>query len=131
MPDGSFINTHAINASSGALITLFGTVLSRQIQIIEDFSSGSNPTGQGLIYYTVDPINTTNPQAPVWKGPFEIAPQTEPIILGDPATIHQPWGSVVSNGPSVQLGVGVTPALPFLQIKSAGNAATIRVTEFS
>lgn len=131
MPDGSFISTVAINASGGAFTTLRGHVLSRQIQIIEDFSSGSNPTGQGLIYNTVDYDLTTDPQNPVWKGPFEIAPQTEPIILGDPPTLHQPYGSVVSNGPGVLLGVGPTPALPYLQIKSAGAATNIRVTEFS
>lgn len=131
MTDGSFISTVAINSSAGALTTLYGTILSRQIQIIEDFSSGSNPNGQGLIYYTVDPLLTTNPANPAWRGPFEIAPPTEPLILGDPPTIHQPYGSIVSNGPNVLLGVGVTAALPYMQIKSAGSATTIRVTEFS
>lgn len=131
MTDGSFPSTQAINASTGALITLRGTILSKQIQIIEDFSGGSNPTGQGLIYYTVDPLLTTDPQNPVWRGPFEIAPQTEPIKLGDYASIHPPYGSIVSNGPGVLLGVGVTAALPYCQIKSAGAACTIRITEFS
>lgn len=131
MTDGSWISIVAINASGGGLTTLRGTILSKQIRIIEDFSSGSNPVGQGLIYYTVDSINTTDSQNPVWKGPFEIAPQTEPIILGDPVSIHPPYGSSVSNGPGVLLGVGVTAALPFMQIKSAGAATNIRITEFS
>ena len=128
MADGSRITPVAINAVGGNLTTLYGSILSRQIQIIED---GSVATGQGLIYYTVDDVNTTNPQAPVWKGPFQVAPQTEPIILGDPPSIRQPYGSTVSNGPGVQLGQGVTGALPYLQIKSAGAATTIRITEFS
>lgn len=128
--NGTQITLYSINAVAGALITLYGKILSKRIEVIEDFSSGSNPTGQGLIYYTVDP-STTDANNPIWAGPFEIAPQTEPIILGDIASTHAPYGPSVSNGPGVVVGVGVTPALPFIQIKSSGTATVIRVTEFA
>lgn len=129
MSDGTAVNAVNINASTGALTTLYGTVLSKAIEILEDGSANAG-VGQGLIYYLVDPVNTTNPQLPVWKGPYQIEPQTEPIKLGDKYAIHAPFGPSVANGPNVLIGVGVTSPLPYMQIKSAGLATTIRITEF-
>lgn len=129
MSNGFWVNTVSVNASTGAFTTLFGTVLSKAIELLEDFSANAG-IGQGLTYNLIDWRNTTNPQNPVWVGPFSLGPQTEPIKLGDLYQIHAPYGSSVANGPNVGIGVGVTNATPYIQIKSAGSATTVRVTEF-
>ena len=138
---GYDVTEYTINGSAGTFTTLYGVRLSRMIEIIEDFSANAG-VGQGLTYNLPDPRNAPGPTYPAgssiptppgnWLGPFSIAPQTEPIVLGDKYAIHQPYGAQVANGPSVLLGVGVVSGTPYIQIKSASATATvIRVTEFS
>lgn len=154
-----------LNANTGAFTILFGTRLSKYIEIIEDFRANAG-VGQGLEYLRPDPTNppgctypaasgmVSNPGA--WLGPngstagvaaaagsppgpppiatqgFEIAPQTEPLKLGDIYAIHAPHGPSVANGPNVLLGVGVTGGTPYIAIRSATASTTIiRTTEFS
>jgi hypothetical protein len=126
---GYTVTLYTLNANSGAYTTLLGTRLSRMIEIIED-GSANGGTGQGLQYQLPDPASPTGVQN--WLPAMVIEPVTEPIVLGDKYAIHQPFGAIVANGPGVELGVGVTAAIPFINIKSASaNATTVRVTEFS
>lgn len=142
MADTGFVVTeYVINGSGGAFITLVGTRLSKAIDIIEDFSANAG-LGQGLTYNLPDPANTPGPTYPAgsgittppgnWLGPFSVAPQSEPITLGDRFAIHAPYGPSVANGPGVILGIGITGGTPYIQIKSASATGTkIRVTEYS
>jgi hypothetical protein len=128
-----------LNNNAGLYIVLFGTRLSRMIEIIED---GSVAVPQGLQYYTPDPTNTPGCTYPAasgivanpgnWLGPYVYTPEMEPIRLGNIYAIHQPWGGTVANGPNIVLGVGVTSGTPYIKLRSAGaNPTTVRVTEFS
>lgn len=143
-----------LNANTGNYIILVGTRLSKAIEIIEDASANSG-TAQGLQYLLPDPTNppgcsypaasgiAANPGA--WIGAngsstvlssatvgFAIAPQSEPIVLGDRYAIHAPHGPSVANGPNMLLGVGATGGTPYIAIRSNSASATkIRVTEFS
>lgn len=150
---GFFPTSFTLAATGGVWTVLVGTRLSRMIEIIEDFGANAG-VGQGLEYLLPDPTNppgcsypagsgiTANPGA--WRSPagsaalsnattgFKIAPQTEPLKLGDIYAIHQPYGGIVANGPNVLLGVGVTGGTPFIAIRSASADTTVvRVTEFS
>jgi hypothetical protein len=126
---GYTVTIVTLNANTGAYKTLLGSRLARAIEIIEDGSANSG-TGQGLQYMLPDPASPSGVQN--WLGPFVIEPQTEPIVLGDKYAILGPYGAPISNGPGVELGVGVTAATPFIQIRSATTSTTtIRTTEFS
>lgn len=126
---GYTVTLYTLNANSGGYSTLLGKRLSRIIEIIEDGAANAG-VGQGLQYQLPDPASPTGVQN--WLPAMVIEPQTEPIVLGDKYAIHQPYGAPIANGPGVMLGVGVTPATPYIQIKSAGTSTTIiRVTEFS
>jgi hypothetical protein len=118
----------AINASSGAFTQVLGTRLSRRVEIIEDLSGGA--TGQG-IEYQLPIFNSDDPRVWAWGPTLQIYPQSEPIILGDVAGGLFGMPYAVANGPGVIAGIGVTPATPIINIKSAGSATNVRVTEFS
>src|SRR5580692_8036919 len=126
---GYTVTLYTLNANGGGYSTLLGTRLARIIEIIEDGSANSG-TGQGLQFQLPDPASPTGVQN--WLPAEVIEPITEPIVLGDKYAIHQPYGAIIANGPGVQLGVGVTAAIPFIKIKSASTSTTVvRVTEFS
>lgn len=118
----------AVNASSGAFTQVLGTRLSRRVEIIEDLSGGA--TGQGL-EYQLPIFNSDNPAVWTWGPTLEIYPQSEPIILGDVAGGLFGMPYTVANGPGTVAGLGVTAATPIINIKSAGTATSVRVTEFS
>lgn len=123
---GIAVTTYNLNANSGAYTTLYGKILSRIIEILED-GSANGGTAQGLQYLLPDPQN-----AGAWVGPFVIEPQTEPIRLGDPYAAFGPYGSAVAKGSDFLVGVGVTGGTPYIQIRSASATETVvRVTEFN
>jgi hypothetical protein len=123
------VRTIAINANTGAYTTVLATMVTRRVEILEDFSANAG-VGQGLEYMLPDP-GSLNPAVPSWDGPFEIAPQTEPIVLGEPVPQGHGFGSVLGHGPDASGGYEL-PATPLIQIRSASaTATTIRVSEFT
>jgi hypothetical protein len=118
-----------INSISGAYTTIYATQVTRRVEILEDFS-GNAGIAQGLEYLLPDP-SSNNPANPLWDGPFEIAPQTEPIILGEPIPQGDGFGLVLGHGPDSSGGFELPPT-PLIQIRSASETSTIvRVSEFA
>lgn len=125
----------AINGSGGAFTLVRASMTCRRVEIIEDFS-GNGGVGQGLEYNLIDASSgadgqqTLEPPAPAFAS---IAPQTEPLILGNPSYQAKSFGPVLGSGP-MSPGAGIPPILgtPLIQIRAAGADATvIRVTEFA
>lgn len=129
-------------ATGGAYTTVLATSVCRRVDIIEDFGSNGG-TGVGLEYLLPDQ-NSPNPTVPSWVGTagvtatptaatagFKIAPQTEPIILGDPVPQGGGYGIVLGHGPDASGGYTIA-ATPLIMIRSAtATVVSIRVTEFS
>lgn len=118
-----------INSNSGAYTTVYATQVTRRVEILEDYSA-NNGISQGLEYMLPDPTSA-DPSNPSWNGPFEVAPQTEPLILGEPVPQGAGYAPVLGHGPDSSGGYSL-PATPLIQIRSASaTATTIRVSEFS
>ena len=113
--------------TSPALLTFVAvsaTQVTRRVEIIEDFSANAG-VGQGLTYQFDD---GETPR--LYYRPMEIAPQTEPIILG--ATIPQQhgYGLVLGHGPDASGGYTIQATL-LINLRSATTTGTVvRVTEF-
>lgn len=113
----------SINGNGGAWIPVYATQVTRRVEIIEDFA-GNTGVGQGLEYQFDDgsdaPFSTT----------YEIAPQTEPLVLGAQIPQHTGNGLVVGHGPDAS-GGSQLPATLLINLRSAGTASTeVRITEF-
>lgn len=120
--------TIVINGSAGAYTTILATQWCWRAEIIEDFSANAG-TGQGLQYLIPDPtsVDLSNPN---WLGPFSIAPQTEPIILGEPLPMGGGFAPTIGHGPDASGGYTLA-ATPLIQIRSAtATGTTVRCTEF-
>lgn len=123
------VRTIAINGNGGAYTTVFATQVTRRVEILEDYSANAG-TGQGLEYNLPDPASS-NLANPSWDGPFAIAPQTEPIVLGEPIPQGAGYAPVLGHGPDASGGYEL-PATPLIQIRSAtATGTTIRVSEFT
>lgn len=131
----------AINGSAGAYITVLATQWTWRAEVLEDFSANAG-VGQGLQYLLPDP-KSPNPTVPSWLGQagstatpvtatvgFEIGPQTEPIILGQPLPLGGGSAPTIGTGPDNSGGYSIA-ATPLIMIRSASATATaIRITEF-
>lgn len=123
------VRTIAINGNAGAYTTVLATQVTRRVEIVEDYSANAG-VGQGLEYNLPD-NKSLDPANPAWLGPFEIAPQTEPIILGEPVPQGAGYGTVLGHGPDASGGYTLA-ATPLIQIRSAtATSTTIRVSEFA
>ncbi|HEV2275621.1 MAG TPA: hypothetical protein VGR96_15725 [Acidobacteriaceae bacterium] len=112
-----------VNGSAGAFTAVYATQITRRVEIIEDFSANGG-VGQGLAYQFDDGQTASFTQV------YEIAPETQPILLGTP--IPQGSGSslVLGHGPDASGGYSI-PATLLINLRSASaTATTVRVTEF-
>src|ERR1700678_718143 len=117
------VRTIAINANTRAYTTVLATMPTRRVEILEDYSANAG-VGQGLQYMLPD-NSSSDPSNPTWDGPFSIAPQTEPVILGEPVPQGHGHGADASGGYTLA-------ATPLIQIRSASATdTTIRVSEFA
>jgi hypothetical protein len=129
---GYTVTQYSINASSGAFTTILGTRLSRRAEIIEDASQNAG-TQQGLIFQRPSYGDSSVPGQPTvtWGPTEQITGTEEPLVLGNPASDDRQFGNILCNGPGFLMQVGATPALPLINIKSAGSATKINVKEYS
>lgn len=119
----------SLNGSAGAFVTVSATSVTRRVEIIEDGSANAG-VGQGLIYQ-FDDGNGTTPNTPNTAVTYQIEPQTEPIILGEPIPQGAGYGRVVGT-PADNSGGYSIPATPLINLKSASTSTTIvRVSEFA
>jgi hypothetical protein len=138
MPNPQYV---AINGTGGVYTTVSATSVCRRAEVIEDFGSNGG-IGQGLEYLLPDP-SSPNPAVPSWVGiagsttnptaatvGFKIAPQTEPIILGQPVPQGAGYGAVIGHGTDASGGYTI-PAIPLIMIRSVATATAVRVTEFA
>lgn len=125
---GYTVRVVAVNASSGAFVQVLGTRLSRYVKINEDLSGGA--TKQGL-EYQLPVFNSDDPSRWTWGPTLQNYPIDEPIELGELAGGLLGYPYTVANGPGTIAGIGVTPATPIINIKSAGTATNIQVWEYS
>jgi hypothetical protein len=113
----------AINGSAGAFTPVFATQPTRRVEILEDFSANAG-IGQGLAYQFDDG------QMPHFTTIYEIAPQTEPIVLGDPIPQNHGFGLIVGRGPDASGGYTLAATL-LINLRSVTTTGTVvRVTEF-
>jgi hypothetical protein len=138
------VRSIAINGDAGAYTVISATQWTWRAEIIEDYSANAG-VGQGLQYLVPDP-KSMYPDTPNWLGTagstgntavtaatvgFEVAPQTEPIILGS-AVLPLGGGSAptIGHGPDASGGYTL-PATQLIQIRSASaTGTTIRITEY-
>lgn len=112
-----------LNGSGGAFVAVSATQVTRRVEIIEDYSANAG-VGQGLEYQFDDG------QSPNFTTIYEIAPQTEPIILGSPIPQQHGYGLVLGHGPDASGGYTLAATL-LINLRSASATATVvRVTEF-
>ena len=112
-----------LNGSTFGFTPVFATQVARRVEIIEDGSSNAG-VGQGLIYQFNDGSATP------FTTDYQIAPQTEPIILGTPVPQGAGYGLVIGTPPDKSGGYSI-PATLLINLKSASaSATTVRVTEF-
>jgi hypothetical protein len=112
-----------INGDTGAFTPVYATQVTRRVEILEDFSANGG-AGQGLAYQFDDG------ETPNFTTVYEIAPQTEPIILGTPIPQQHGFGLVIGHGPDASGGYEI-PATPLINLRSASAiGTTVRVTEF-
>lgn len=113
----------SVNGQGGAWTSVYATQVTRRVEIIEDFSANSG-VGQGLAYQIDDgssaPFQTT----------YEIASQTEPLILGQPIPQGTGYGLVIGRGPDSSGGYSLPATLLINLRSSTGTATVVRVTEF-
>jgi len=137
------IRSFTLNGDAGAYTIILASQWTWRAEIIEDFSANGG-TGEGLQYLTPDP-KSMYPDTPSWLGPngsqgnttvtaatvgFEIAPQTEPIILGQPLPMGAGSAPTIGHGPDASGGYTL-PATQLIQIRSASaTGTTVRVTEY-
>ena len=112
-----------LNAVAGAFTSVYATQVTRRVEIIED-AAANGGVGAGLQYQFDDgsatPFTTT----------FEVAPQTEPIVLGTPVSEGAGYGLVLGHGPDNSGGQALGATL-LVKLKSASAETTaVRVTEF-
>jgi hypothetical protein len=107
-----------LNAAGGAMVQVLATRWVRRMDIIED---GSIAVPTGLIYMSILDNFTTV---------FQVAPQTEPIILQNSMSQGRGVGPILGF-PAQTGGQATGVASKVFQATSATAAATtIRVTEF-
>jgi hypothetical protein len=137
MPNPQYLT---LAATGGAYVTVLATSVCRRVEVIEDFGSNAG-VGQGLEYLLPDQTSG-NPTVPSWVGiagstanptaattGFKIAPQTEPIILGQTVAFGSGSGLVLGHGPDNSGGYSIA-ATPLIMVRSASaSTTTIRVTE--
>ncbi len=112
-----------LNGSTGTFTPVFATQVTRRVEIIEDGSTNAG-IGQGLIYQFDDGSSTPFSTA------YQIAPQTEPIILGTPIPQGEGYALVLGHGPDSSGGYPIAATL-LINLKSAStNGTAVRVTEF-
>jgi hypothetical protein len=112
-----------VNGSGGAFVAVLATQPTRRVEIIEDFSANGG-VGQGLAYQFDDG------ETPSFTTVYEIAPQTEPIILGAPIPQQHGYGLIIGHGPDASGGYSI-PATLLINLRSASATGTVvRVTEF-
>lgn len=113
----------SLNAVSGAFTSIYATQVMRRVEIIEDAGSNGG-IAQGLVYQFDD--GSTMP----FMTDYQIAPQTEPIVLGTPIPAGTGYGLVLGHGPDNSGGYAI-PATLLINLKSASASGTnVRVTEF-
>lgn len=113
----------SIDGNGGTWTPVYATQVTRRVEIIEDFS-GNTGVGQGLEYQFDDGSETP------FSTIFQIAPQTEPLVLGAQIPQHSGYGLVVGRGADASGGHQL-PATLLINLRSAGTASTeVRVTEF-
>lgn len=113
----------SLNAVAGAFTPVYATQVTRRVEIIED-AGANGGVGAGLLYQFEDgsatPFTTT----------YEVAPQTEPILLGTPIPEGTGYGLVLGHGPDNSGGQALAATL-LINLKSASaETTTVRVTEF-
>jgi hypothetical protein len=109
--------------ATGTFVSVDATQTTRRVEIIEDFSANAG-VGQGLDYQFKD--GNTPPFTTV----YSVAPQSEPIILGEPIPQGKGYGRVIGCGPDNSGGYSV-PATLLIKLSSASATPTVvRVTEF-
>jgi hypothetical protein len=119
----------AINGSGGAYVTVSATMVTRRVEILEDYSANAG-VGQGLAYQFDDGSGSV-PNTPNTAHTYTIGPQTEPIILGEPIPQGAGYGRVIGTPPDASGGYTI-PATPLINLRSASaTATTVRVTEFA
>lgn len=119
------VRTIALNNNAGAYTTVLATQWTWRAEILED----NSVTAQGLQYNLPAPASQ-DPSNPNWLGPFDIAQQTEPIILGQQLPMGSGFAPTIGHGPDAS-GGQTLPATPLIQIRSAtATATTIRITEW-
>jgi hypothetical protein len=112
-----------LNGSGGTFVAVSATQVTRRVEIIEDFSANAG-VGQGLTYQFDDG------ETPNFTTVYEIAPQTEPIILGAPIPQQHGYGLVLGHGPDASGGYTIQATL-LINLRSATTTGTVvRVTEF-
>ena len=111
-----------LNAVAGTFTSLYATQVTRRVEIIED-AAANGGVGQGLQYQFDDGSATP------FTTMYSIAPQTEPIILGQPVPQGAGYAPVIGRGPDNSGGYELA-ATPLINLRSAGDATTVRVTEF-
>jgi hypothetical protein len=132
-----------LNNDAGAYTIVSATQWTWRAEIIEDFGANGG-VGQGLQYLLPDP-KSMYPDTPNWLGTagstgntavtaatvgFEIGPQTEPIILGQPLPMGGGYAPTIGHGPDASGGYTL-PATQLIQIRSASaTGTTIRITEY-
>jgi len=115
----SSVRLIALNAAGGAAVTVLSSIPARRAEIIED---GSISVPTGLIYTSMkDGFKTT----------FQVAPQTEPIILQNSVAVGNNQGPLLGLPQQNSAGAfNFRAADPLLKATSATAATTaIRVTE--
>jgi hypothetical protein len=109
----------ALNAAGGAIVTISSSIPARRCEIIED---GSIAVPTGLIFTSMKDNFTTT---------FQVAPQTEPVILGNPTGQGGAIGALLGIPAQNSAGAfNFHTADPLLKATSATAATTkVRVTE--
>jgi hypothetical protein len=137
------VRSITLNSNAGAYTVISATQWTWRAEILEDYGANAG-VGQGLQYLLPDP-KSMYPDTPNWLCPagslgntavvtatvgFEIGPQTEPIILGEPLPMGHGHAPTIGHGPDASGGYTL-PATQLIQIRSASaTATTIRISEF-
>jgi hypothetical protein len=112
-----------INGSGGAWTAVYATQPTRRVEILEDYSANAG-VGQGLAYQFDDG------ETPKFTTVYQVAPQTEPIVLGDPIPQNHGYGLIIGRGADASGGYSLAATL-LANLRSASATSTVvRVTEF-
>ncbi len=113
-----------INGSGGAFTPVYATMVTRRVEVVEDFSANGG-VGQGIAYHIDDS------QTPPFTTVYEIAPQSEPLILGEPIPQETGYGRVIGTPPDNSGGYAIAATLLCNLRSATATSTTVRVTEFA